>query len=183
MANKNTAFAVYLKMVLVLLVICAMVSGVVAGVNALTKDKIAQNLEMQIRSSISEMFGEGIEYTTMENTPVGAEAVYEIERDGAKFYCVNINSSGFGGDVNMLVGLGDDGKIVGARVVSHSETPGLGSVAAEAGFLGLFEGKTNVESVDSITGATISSKAIKAGISSAQKILADAGLIKEVSGQ
>lgn len=185
--KKRSAAAEYVRMVLVLLLICAVTSGVVAGVNALTKEKIAENLEMQIKSSISEMFGEGIEYTTLTEIPAGVEEVYEIVRGGETMYCANINSSGFGGDVNMLVGLAKDGKIIGVSVVSHSETPGLGSVAAESGFLGQFVGVNNPDRVDSIAGATISSEAVKAGIAEAQRILDEAGIIdyekQEVKGQ
>lgn len=175
--KKQSVLAASVKMVLSLFLICAVTAGVVAGVNALTVDKINENLEAEIRGSIENMFGEGVAYTTLTDIPAGAEAIYEITSDGEKFYCVNLNSSGFGGDITMLVSIDLKAYIVGVSVVSHSETPGLGSRAAESSFLDLFKGKTLSDNVDSISGATISSTAVKAGISAAQKMLADAGLL------
>ncbi len=167
-------------MVLALFLICAITAGVVAVVNAQTVDKIAENLEGEIRGSIEGMFGEGVSFETLENIPSDAAAIYRITRDGKDSYCVNLNSSGFGGDINMLVAIGSDGDVVGVRVVSHSETPGLGSRAAEEDFLSSFVGKIFGEEVEHIAGATISSNAVKSGVDKAYKILIEAGLHPEV---
>ncbi|MBQ9079446.1 MAG: FMN-binding protein [Clostridia bacterium] len=187
MANNKKGFAPYLRMVLTLFVICAVTAGVVAGVNALTYQKIAENLESEIRESIETMFGEGVEYTTLSDIPATAEAIYEIVRNGEKSYCVNLNSSGFGGDINMLVGVAQDGTLIGVSVVSHSETPGLGSRATESPFIDGFVGKKNTSEVDAIAGATITSSAVKQGAKDAQEILLSIGLIEfesqEADGQ
>lgn len=168
-------------MVVSLFLICAVTAGVVAFVNTLTADKIAENLEGEIRQSIEGMFGEGVDYETLENIPADAVAIYCITRGEEKSYCVNLNSSGFGGDINMLVSADSEGRVIGVRVISHSETPGLGSRAAEDDFLSRFVGKVHGKNVDSIVGATISSTAIKNGVDKAHNILVDAGLIPEVN--
>ena len=56
----------------------------------------------------------------------------------------------------------------GVRVVSHSETPGLGSRAMISdyldNFIGVGESLTVGEDLDAVSGATISSKAVVSGI-------------------
>lgn len=180
MQKNKSEFSESLRMVLALFLICAITAGVVAVINAQTVDRIAENLEGEIRESIEGMFGEGVSYEALENIPADAVAIYRIRLDKGESYCVNLNSSGFGGDVNMLVSIDSDGSIVGVRVVSHAETPGLGSRATEEGFLSGFVGKIFGESVQAIAGATISSNAIQSGIDKAYNILIEAGLFPEV---
>ncbi len=183
MADKNNSvLAASVKMVLVLLLISAVTAGVVATVNAFTEDKIAENLENEIRSSFTVMFGEGVDYKTIDEIPAGLETVYEISANGNKYYCANINSSGFGGDMNILASFDTAGKIVGVSVVSNSETPGIGSKVVDSSYTSQFAGIASTDDVDSITGATISSNALKNGIKNARKALADAGMITVATG-
>jgi RnfABCDGE-type electron transport complex G subunit len=41
------------------------------------------------------------------------------------------DKSGFGGDIEVLVGFNEEGKILGYEVLKHAETPGLGARAGE----------------------------------------------------
>ena len=73
-----------------------------------------------------------------------------------------------------MVGVDPNGVITGVEVISHSETPGLGSKITEPQFLGLFPGrslsnthwavKKDGGDIDQITGATISPRAVVAAI-------------------
>ena len=81
---------------------------------------------------------------------------------------------GYAGDINLVMGMDRDGRILGVRVVSHSETPGLGDkieVAKDPWILG-FQGrslgdpppgqwavKKDDGSFDQFTGATITPRA------------------------
>ena len=51
---------------------------------------------------------------------------------------------GYSGKINLLVGVGADGRITGVRVVSHKETPGLGDYIdiAKSKWITLFDGKS-----------------------------------------
>ena len=42
---------------------------------------------------------------------------------------MNITCKGFGGDIQLIVGIDLDGEVVGVQLVSHSETPGIGAAA------------------------------------------------------
>ncbi|MFH2146132.1 MAG: FMN-binding protein [Candidatus Omnitrophota bacterium] len=95
-------------------------------------------------------------------------------------WCLPSSSPGYGGPIQILIGIGRDKKISGIKILDHKETPGLGSKIneigykeTEAGFLRQFKnkavkdlvlvkGKTE-ENIEAITGATISSKAIVEG--------------------
>lgn len=83
---------------------------------------------------------------------------------------------GYGGPITCLVGVGADGKITGAEVLSApGETPGLGSRVQEAAFLGQFAGQAGEVLADAISGATISSRAVIGGVRAALELVAGAG--------
>lgn len=164
-------------MVFALTVICVTTAAILAATNALTADRIAYNLEQSLNNSFVLIFGEGATAKKLDETPDGAEAVYEISYEGDTYYCANVITKGFGGEISLLAAFDTGGKIAGARVVSHTETPGIGSILEDDDFLSLFKGKSDAGAVDSVSGATISSTAFKNGVAKAQSILAAAGLI------
>ena len=95
--------------------------------------------------------------------------------------------SGFDNTITMMVGVDNEGKVLGISVVSHTETAGLGAVAAaktSAGeaFRSQFVGKSGAVAVskdggdlDAITGATITSRAICVGVNAALDCVAGLG--------
>ncbi len=89
-------------------------------------------------------------------------------------YVINCSPSGFGGSVNMMVGVDTEGTLTGLRVLTHSETPGLGAKSTEPEFYEQFSGKSGNLSVNkdggdiaAITGATITSRAVTSGANEA----------------
>jgi electron transport complex protein RnfD len=81
---------------------------------------------------------------------------------------------GYGGDIEVMVGLLPNGMINGIEILSHLETPGLGAKIREAKFKDRFENrnlsntawavKKDGGDIDGITGATISSRAVIKGV-------------------
>lgn len=77
---------------------------------------------------------------------------------------------GYGGNIEVMVGLLPNGIINGVEVLSHLETPGLGAKIREAKFKDRFKKrnlsntkwavKKDAGDIDGITGATISSRAV-----------------------
>jgi electron transport complex protein RnfG len=81
---------------------------------------------------------------------------------------------GFNGPITILVGIGTDGRISGAKILEHTDTPGLGANAASPGyfvdkaagltFMGQYAGKSVTDrfepknDVIAITAATITSR-------------------------
>ena len=79
------------------------------------------------------------------------------------------SENGYSGRIELMVGIDQDGVIRNIEVVSHLETPGLGSKIKDKVFIDQFIGKTADDfdlrvkndggEVDGISGATISSRA------------------------
>lgn len=96
-------------------------------------------------------------------------------------WCLPVSTRGYSGQIRLLVGVANDGKITGIEVLEHNETPGLGSKIKDIGykqtepeFLRQFKGKTagelvfvksrQMRGVQAISQATISSKAVTEGV-------------------
>lgn len=168
-----------------LLIICAVVALVVSFVNAITVDIIAEAEARQKREAIGRIFGERAaiaEFDALE----GTNALYAIA-DGVEGYCVDLDAKGFGGKINMMVGVGADGTLMGVEIVSLSETPGLGARVNNAEYLRQYVGKgsglTIGKEISAISGATISSKAVLTGVNTAVAALVEAGLVPEIVTQ
>jgi len=77
---------------------------------------------------------------------------------------------GYGGDISILVGLKDSETIKGILILSHQETPGIGTRAMEPIFIDQFIGLSisgvgftkdgGLIKSDAVTGATVSAAAI-----------------------
>ena len=71
-------------------------------------------------------------------------------------------------DPNLLIGFDESGSICGISVISIGETPGLGTKVQNKDFLDKFKGISSEDyQVDNITGATYSSKGMKAAVNTA----------------
>jgi electron transport complex protein RnfG len=176
-----------IKMVVVLTVLSGFSGGLLASLRDGTKDKIEyQQLKFVKGPAILKIL-EGATNNPIEDRFKLKDG--EIERS---FFVGKFNEKpdtvafesfgkGFGGDIGLMVGVNlDNDKIIGVGVTTHSETPGVGSRAkTEPGFVAQFNGLPLIETfkvkpdggqVDAISGATVTSRGVAAG-------LTDAGLI------
>ena len=106
---------------------------------------------------------------------------------GADGYAVEVGPGGFDNTITMMVGIDNEGKVLGISVVSHTETAGLGAVAAAdtpkgIAFREQFVGTSGSVAVskdggtlDALTGATITSRAICTGVNAALDCVAGLG--------
>ena len=148
-------------MVLLTIVVAVCVS-VLTYVDGITRDKISAQEEETIKLMLSEMFPEMSRYEFEDE-------IYTIYSDdemaGYAFLAVG---KGYGGDINILVGLNDETTIKGITIISQEETPGLGTRIAEPFFTDQFTGIAISEvvlsrdggQIDAITSSTISSSAV-----------------------
>lgn len=94
-------------------------------------------------------------------------------------YCVSVQSQGFGGPVTMTVGVDLNGAVTGVAIESHSETGRVGTEAMTPEALARYVGRSGTirnsgsNSVDAVSGATATSKAITAGVNRALNIVAN----------
>ncbi len=182
-ANKkqvNKEGAAYVA--LILLVICA-AAGLLLGIaNQLTKNPIAAKKESVNQAAYEAVFPEA---TNWEIREVSAEEYADIAEvyqcsDG---FAIRVLGKGYAGDeLALVVGIDNNGNITGMRVVSHSETPGLGARATEESFYTQFDsrssenvfvasstGASSLNEIDAITGATKTSRGVVNAVNRACK--------------
>ena len=175
MSQKNSALYI-LRLALTLLAITAAVAAALAGVNAITAPRIAQTNALKTSAAIEAVLpGGGDALDSFPDETGLVSHVYASETG----YAVEVTPTGFDNTITMMVGIGKDGKVLGIDIISHTETAGLGAVAAAGttageAFRGQFagcSGTVNVTkdggSIDAITGATITSRAICTGVNAA----------------
>ena len=170
------------RITLTLLLIAAMVAAAMALVNKITKPIIARNAEEKVQQAISLVLPGGYDsQITDYDDPSGiVSRVFK----GQSGYAVEVQPVGFDSALTMMVGVSPEGKVLQICVVSHTETAGLGAVAAaksSAGaafrdqFVGL-SGEVGVTkdggTIDAITGATVTSRAVCTGVNAALSCVA-----------
>ena len=97
-------------------------------------------------------------------------AVYAVYRDGEMMgYGIQSTPMGFKDNIGLIVGADVNGNCLGVEITSISDTPGVGTKVNEGNFLFGFRGRNgdNVSDYDTISGATISSKAVRSGVEAA----------------
>jgi electron transport complex protein RnfG len=176
------------NMVLVLFTITAVSALLVGLVDSITKDTIAQTelnaknvakFEVLNASESEAVVGEEQVFPIGDFEVVVSTIVSKDDSNTVKGHAVeatSITKSGYGGRIKLMVGFVEDGEnvaISGVKVLSQSETPGLGANMTQPGNVlekSILE-KNPAElsfkvkkddangSFDSLTGSTISSRA------------------------
>lgn len=160
---------------LVLALICAVCCGMLAVANSVTKDKIAAAEADAIQSSLQELpdagtFEEITDFTPADGDKAAATALYADEKGQA---AVLVTADGYNkGGLQVIIGVDKDGAVTGVSFVSVSETPGLGTKVQTNPELLLdkivgLSDTAAVDGADNITGATYSSKGMKAAVNCA----------------
>ena len=169
------------RLVLTLFLITAVVAAALAGINAITKDAIAANQEKKTQEAMAVVLPDAGNLQKVELTG-DTGIVSEVYADGTS-YAVKVLPSGFDGEITMMVGI-VDGQVSGISVISHTETPGLGAVAAAQNakgeaFRSQFVGQSGVleigGQIDAMSGATITSTAVVTGVNAALDFVANLG--------
>lgn len=162
-----------------LLLICAVVAAMLAIVNNITSPTIAHNELEKTEAALRDIFPELDEYQTLEIETDSASAVYAIKSADAYLgYAAKVSPKGFGGAVNLIVGVDFDRNVRGIKVISHSETPAQGTKALDdtylAGYTSLGgEALVLGADIDAVSGATITSKAVNTGVNSCLALYED----------
>jgi len=181
MKKENTALYV-LRLAVTLLIIAGVMAAALAGVNSITKPKIEQLTYEKTQAAVSAVLeggGDEVEFPAMDMV----SKVYK----GENGYAVEVTPSGFDNTITMMVGVDNDSNVTGISIISHTETAGLGAVAAattaageafRAQFVGL-NGTVGVTKdggqVEAITSATITSRAVCDGVNAALAVVAAMG--------
>ena len=168
------------NMLACLTLVCLVCSSLLAGTYALTKDPIDAAAVARTNAAVSCVLppfeGDAVSGTVCCE---GTEYTY-YSAPGAGYAIVSV-TSGFGGPLSVMVGIDSKGNVFNTRVLSHSETPGLGAKCqSDPSFLSQFKGWNPSErslkvtkdggEVDAITASTITSRAYTLAIANAVKV-------------
>ena len=175
--KKKEAGPVQLVVTLFLIsAICAVLLGLVNNITAgpiAAANEAATNAAMQAVLPADSY--EQVEYTG------GNALVTAVYKAGDAGYVVQVAPSGFGGNLDVMVGVGADGTCTGVSIISHAETSGLGANATKEDFRAQFVGKASVAvtkdggDIAALTGATITSRAVCDGVNAAIEAAASVG--------
>ena len=172
-------------MLLVLTGVTAISVALLAYVNELTKEPIAEANAKTLSEAVKEVV------PGFDNNPIAEKKIQNVDGVDYAVYpatqadkyigaAVEATSMGFGGDLKVLVGFDAEGNILNYSLLSHAETPGLGSKAADwfkkggkGDITGMNPGEAKLTvskdggKVDAITASTITSRAFLNAVNAA----------------
>lgn len=162
----------FLLPALSLVVITVGVAFLLAAVNYITRDRIAQNELADKKEAIETIFPMLTGFETLDTQlPLYVDELGEVYGENSEKigYYVEVSPVGFKDKITMIVGIDTSIRVVSAVCLSSSETAGVATKATAEDFLLEFvgQGKDASSSHRTITGATITSKAVRLGIASA----------------
>ena len=167
----------YFKSVIALTAICAAISLLLAFVNSITAPIIEENAIKTANEARAELLPAADSFTAYDGelAVVTDGQIFVTEcyiADNGSGMVVTVKTKSFGGLLTEMIGLDETGAITGVKVTAHGDTPGLGTKAHDAGYLTQYVGLTEATDITAkgdanvthVSGATISSNAVHAGV-------------------
>jgi len=160
-----------INMILSLVLISMVMSAALGFVYMKTKDPIEAASRQKEIAAIKQVLPEFDSDPVADKTEKDGVIVYQVSKQNQPvgFAIKTFTDKGFGGHVEIMAGFLPDGSINNVVVLSHKETPGLGTKMTDPKFSYQFLGKNPAEfilkvkkdggQVDAITAATVSSRA------------------------
>ena len=169
------------KLTVVLTVICALAATALAFVYTITKEPIAYQQRLKKLKAIKAVQPDYDNEPDQDFVDLKTDESAEGNGDLTRFYITKkggtptgvvfmVSAVGYGGTIDLMVGLNPEGSITGVQVLRHTETPGLGAKITEEKFLKQFIAKNLPDTnwalkkeggdIDQISGATISPQAV-----------------------
>ncbi|MCL2487197.1 MAG: RnfABCDGE type electron transport complex subunit G [Oscillospiraceae bacterium] len=144
--------------------------------NAITADSIEENKRIKADKLRAEVLPAAV--FIVQTSPDGIEYAAGTDGQGNPAgYVFTISVPGYGGPIEVMVGIGTRGLVTGVTVLEMTETPGLGMKAGDRAFLDGFTGasgslsavkhKPGEREIEAITGATVTSNAVTDAVNQA----------------
>ncbi len=175
-----------------ILFIITLCSGLLLGLtHTLTADARAEQAIKTRNAALQNVIGEAdfkeyIEdedaYQALLEKYPNVNAIYsaQVQNDILGYTFILSTKEGYGGEIQMAVGISSSGEIKGIDIIKHSETPGLGAKADKEPFKSQFKDLTaqpiivkkssaqrSQNEIDAIGGATITSQAVANAVNQA----------------
>ena len=159
--------------VVVLTAICVAVAALLGAINLLTEKRIADNEAQKVYDSFRVVLDGTFETIDVpEGAPKSVKSIYKVTDGGElKGHVLTLVTKGYAGDIAITVGVDKDCKVTKAVITSEAESHGKAGMKNYTDrFAGV--GADEVASVETFTGATASSTAIKNAIVDAVNFMA-----------
>lgn len=161
------------------LLLIAAVAGLSLGfTNALTEGPIAEQQKIEANAARLRVLPTAVDFELVSEKESGIDDAYAGKANGETVgYTAKITTKGYGGPIEVTVGMNLEGTITGISVggANFAETAGLGAKTKDAAFTDQFRDHdapvTLNQDVQAVTGATISSKAVTDAVNSACEYL------------
>ncbi len=175
---EGSTYKEYIYPVIILTLICAVTTALLAVTNYFSEPVIKTNLALSAKQTRMELLPEADDFTD-ETTAAGSLAsnekayVTEIYKaNNGSGYVYTVKSTSFGGEMTMMVGINAKGEVTGVKVTEHADTPGVGTKDHDPEYLDQYEGMTDLKSdnvkkepgFEFITGASVTGTAIHQGV-------------------
>lgn len=168
----------YVRIIGTLFVITAVVAVLLALVNLVTKPTIQRLAQEKKAAAMAQVIPGADQYEDAMPQLAFidfADPILDIQaakKNGALLgYCVQVQTNGFGGALELMVGVSHDGAVTGVSILSHSETLNTdkhGELLAQyPGSRGEVAISKDGGDINAISGATVTSRAVTRGVNSA----------------
>ncbi|MDO8602396.1 MAG: RnfABCDGE type electron transport complex subunit G [Candidatus Omnitrophota bacterium] len=157
-----------LKFAFILFLVNLAAASILATTYNITKPKIEEQIRMAQAEALKQVMPEEV-----------ADRIEPVEKDGVvqywkafkgkssqlNGYVFIVKKYGYSSVIETMVGIKKDGTVIGLRVISQNETPGLGVKVADISFIKQFinrnvsELELSKNNINAVAGATISSRA------------------------
>ena len=159
----------FIQPIVVLMAICLVISTALAFTNDVTAPVIEKAAAEKAEAARKEVLPDADSFELMQLSGLPETVTEVYHAANGRGYVFMLTAKGYGGDMNLICGMDADGNITACKTLSHSETSGLGSKTADEGYRGQYAGVNSgtLDSVQAISGATISSNAYKNAVGDA----------------
>jgi electron transport complex protein RnfG len=187
----------YIRLSGVLFIVCAIAAVLLGFTNEVTFEKIAAQIEKANNEARQIVLPASDEFTKLDETKLAeikanpdysiVRDVYEAKTGGSLTgYTVMVAPKGYGGAIEMIVGIDANGTVQGIKIGTNNETPGLGKNAEKPAFSDQYKNKTwdsqisviksgtpKENEISAIAGSTITSKGVTEGVNKAMAVAKD----------
>lgn len=174
-AEKKSPLAYYGRIVGTLFLITAIVSILLALVNMVTAPTIDRLAEEKRAAAMTQVMPGADDFQPTDLTGEGVLEVTAASKAGELMgYCVQVETNGFGGAMQLMVGVDPSGAVTGVTILDHAETLNTNrhdwlvtQYIGRSGTIGVSKNASDDQNIQAISGATVTSNAVTRGVNSA----------------
>jgi electron transport complex protein RnfG len=178
---ENKGMKHIIKPAFSLFIIAAITTALLTLVYSLTLEPIANQRKKAQEKVKNAIFPEASAFSEIIQEKQGnIDAIFECYKGNELIgYIIELSPPGYSGNIYMMVGISKTANnIAGMRILKHTETPGLGSLAVKENFFRKYDNRNLVplrvvrssageNEIEAITGATITTRAITDAVNEA----------------